>query len=454
MIRKIVLGAAMLVASPILAQRHGTGLSFDDNAYQNSQAKAILTRGDYQAVPSAASLKQYCPPAGNQLQLNTSVGWAVSYGAMTILKAKQNNWTDKHKIQQNAFSPIYSYYKVKPENDIDCSAPISLDKALNSLKNEGAPKFVEFLEFCPNDIDNSQVPQKQSVTGFNRLYDINAASDFKTSAVKKAIAEGYPVVVGMYVSPSFNTAKEFWQPREKFDSKFPGLALCVVGYDDNKYGGAFEVMNSWSSSWGNEGFIWIPYNYFNEFSRYAFEIYDVPEKTNADLGGALSFQLPDKSMMPVSLINNEGDYKISKNYGLGTVFRIIISNNATAFVYALGTDISGNVFQIFPMEGISPVLPYKSNNVPLPSEEDVIEVTEASGRDYVGIIYSREELPIQNIVSQMNSSSEAFPVRLRKLLGPRLVKGGEVNFGDSEINFQGKATNGSAVVITAELEYK
>ena len=71
--------------------------------------------------------------------------------------------------------------------------------------------------------------------------------------------------------------------------------MCVIGYDDSKYGGAFEVINSWGRQYGNDGFMWIRYEDFAEFTRYAFELFlrfndpDAP-----DLGGALTLRLNNK----------------------------------------------------------------------------------------------------------------------------------------------------------------
>ena len=43
-----------------------------------------------------------------------------------------------------------------------------------------------------------------------------------------------------------------------------GHATPIVGYDDSQAGGAgaFLVMNSWGTSWGNSGFFWMPYSVF------------------------------------------------------------------------------------------------------------------------------------------------------------------------------------------------
>ena len=36
-------------------------------------------------------------------------------------------------------------------------------------------------------------------------------------------------------------------------------AMVIVGYDDNKFGGAFQIANSWGSGWGQNGLFWIRY---------------------------------------------------------------------------------------------------------------------------------------------------------------------------------------------------
>ena len=42
---------------------------------------------------------------------------------------------------------------------------------------------------------------------------------------------------------------------------FGGHAMCVIGYDDRKDGGAFEIMNSWGTDWGQNGYFMMPYSY-------------------------------------------------------------------------------------------------------------------------------------------------------------------------------------------------
>lgn len=38
-----------------------------------------------------------------------------------------------------------------------------------------------------------------------------------------------------------------------------GHAIAVCGYDDEKFGGAFQLPNSWGPAWGLRGFCWLTY---------------------------------------------------------------------------------------------------------------------------------------------------------------------------------------------------
>ena len=49
-------------------------------------------------------------------------------------------------------------------------------------------------------------------------------------------------------------------------------AVLAIGYDDTKYGGCIEIMNSWGDTWGNKGFVSIKYKDYAKFfvGGYAF----------------------------------------------------------------------------------------------------------------------------------------------------------------------------------------
>ncbi len=76
---------------------------------------------------------------------------------------------------------------------------------------------------------------------------------------KKALIEGTPVSTGFFLPASFfNIKSDVWytKPDDSLsDWKHAGHAMLVVGYDDNKAGGAFRVMNSWGTGWGESGYM-------------------------------------------------------------------------------------------------------------------------------------------------------------------------------------------------------
>ena len=88
---------------------------------------------------------------------------------------------------------------------------------------------------------------------------------------RQAILTNHGIAFGISVYDSFqsdNATKTGLIPMPKTNEKMlGGHAMAIIGYDDNKVigasKGAFEVRNSWGTSWGDHGYCWIPYDYLN-----------------------------------------------------------------------------------------------------------------------------------------------------------------------------------------------
>ncbi len=258
------------------AQTKSKGLVLNDAAYDILPMKASLTRSIYDAIPAQASLKAYCPTAGNQTPYSTCVGWATSYGARTILWAKQQGITEITTITEHAFSPDFIYRSIVPETkDNRCEAGTRLDLALNFMKENGDVLKKDFYAACPSIVPNHllDVADDFKIQDFARLFGLSDEADTKINTTKKSLAEGNPVTIGMLVTSSFNALDgELWSPTEDLKQHEGGHALCLIGYDDNKYGGAFEILNSWGTQWGNKGFFWVTYKDFAYWTVYGFEL--------------------------------------------------------------------------------------------------------------------------------------------------------------------------------------
>jgi hypothetical protein len=86
--------------------------------------------------------------------------------------------------------------------------------------------------------------------------------DVSVDGIKAQLANNNPVIIGIQVSNEFYNWRGdgVLSGNPTFMSPAEYHALTIVGYDDTKGSGAFKVVNSWTTGWGNGGFIWIDYN--------------------------------------------------------------------------------------------------------------------------------------------------------------------------------------------------
>lgn len=442
---------------PSHAQKYRTGCILDKAKYATVPLAAPLMRGDYRKMPPQVSLRKYAPIPKNQGAYGTCVGWSAAYAARTILYARQKNMTNPLLVTQNAFSPFFLYERAKTTLDINCQEGTSLATGLNVMKDVGAVKFTEFSDRCGKRVTpgHVQAAKEFRVKDFRRLFESETEAR-KVQLVKKSISEKRPVIIGMQCcTESFLNArgKEVWIKKPKEDlNPDGGHALTVVGYDDKKYGGAFELMNSWGTLWGDNGFIWVKYS---DFQRYCFEAYEmmVPQPRQIALSGKVKFTLSAGFDMQAEYKN--GYYQVTKPYYSGTLFRIYIANNEPAYVYAFASDISRRTSMIFPHnEGISPYLGYSSNNVAIPNEDLFIKMDDTQGVDYFCILYSSEKLNISDIMRKVEREQGDFYTRVQKVLGNKMITQDEVRYSrDGSIDFQGISKYGKVVPIVVAIRH-
>jgi len=437
------------------AQPYRLGLQFNDEEYATVPMKAPLVRSLY-SLPASASLKAYTPLPQSQGDYGTCVGWSSTYAALTISKAIQNNLTSQDVITQSAFSPGFIYNLIKDNGDYNCEWGASISDACDILKTRGAPKKSDFDISCVNVVPNTLYGKASAnkIDDYAKLFDTYDNNTFKIQATKKSISENKPVVIGMKCPDSFYDAVGCWEPTEDFNRNFGGHAMCVIGYDDNKYGGAFEIQNSWGTDWGNEGYIWITYEDFANFTKYAYELIDAsaPNVNTYDLSGKVRFLLAAGSEMKATLYGTT--YNINQPYSSGTQFRLYISNNEPAFVYAIGSDNTGKIFQIFPHDqGISPALTYKQNEVPIPDEDHYIQMDNTVGTDYLCVLYCKKPIDFITIVRKIEQQTGTFSQKIKKALMQDLVATADVEFATNEISFKAKSNGKSIVALIVETQH-
>ncbi|MCB0493466.1 MAG: C1 family peptidase [Cyclobacteriaceae bacterium] len=385
----------LILVAQIAYSQSPSGIIWEDQKYLALPLKTDF--GVAKVTPSKFSLKAFSPRVVNQISFATSAGWASVWYGQTIAKAASCLESDPNAITSSAFSPLYTYTSV--ENNSGCDQPVSLIDVLEHQYAHGAPKFSEFNDLCPSEIPKSaDLLEKNKIDGFVKLFNPFDTKDLKTQAIKKALYNSHPVIVGTIVPPSFALADEFWQPREQPDTTHSAQALCVVGYDDQKFGGAFEVVNQWGESWGKDGFTWIRYSDMTRFARYGFEL----------INSATCFTFPQSSVVlynetgkVIDQLDIDNKYHIIKEpLKLGTKFRMSIRASSGIFVYFLFKE--KEVTSLFPNLKTHP---YVSQNITLPSNESFYRLEGMPQTNELFVIASKRQLDQVWLQSQLQNQT-------------------------------------------------
>ncbi len=417
---------------------------------------------DLKNLPSSVSLLQYCPTPQSQGQYGTCTSWATTYAFRTILDAVRNGWTDKQKITKEAYAPLFIYAQIKKPYDSGCREGSLISDAMKKLRDVGAVKKYSFDVMCASSVSSSLISSASvnKISTFSCLvtYGKYVVDPVKISLIKKALSEKQPVVIAMNVYPSFHNCNDVWNGNR---TGIPGYhAMCVIGYDDNKYGGAFLIQNSWGERWGNGGYTWVKYSDFCKTvdQAYTGTLPYTPSpviKKNV-LKGELNLQLSTGATMQAILNMNEAlpHYDIRGSYISGTRYRLYLTNDEPAFVYIIGSDLKGNTSQVFPpREDISPALTYKHTHIAIPDEKWYIEMDNTIGTDYMCVLYSKQELDIKRIINNIKTDTGSLYEKLKRALGTSIAPKADITYNRNKISFNA-ATNGTVVPVIITINHK
>ncbi len=316
----------------------------------------------------AVSLLRFAPRRGDQGEQGSCVAWSSAYAAQTILTAAATG-KDPNSI---AFSPSYLYNQIRLGDDCQGSY---IQRAMQAMKANGG---VPLSQYPYSDRDCSRTPdggaiqagRQNLIHGFTRLTEGDNLNQISVRAVKEHLSKDAPVVIGMMVGQSFMQGmmgKELWQPAGIDQSQvgLGGHAMCVIGYDDKKYGGAFQIMNSWSPQWGNNGIAWVRYGDFKEYVREAYGIDPLPKSSAvASLPLECNIGLVDNSNKQYIKLRSTGSntFQTLSPIAIGTRFKMEVKNSTECYIYIFGQETNGSSYVLFPYlkpgETVSKHAPY------------------------------------------------------------------------------------------------
>jgi C1A family cysteine protease len=462
-LRGVLLGLIFIAASlyPQDKPRYPRGAILDEESYNSLQRKAPLATRAYEGLPGTFSLKPYAPQPGDQADYGTCVAWASAYGARTISESFALNRRNREETTRNAFSPVYVYRSIQPD-DPNCRRGAQIYWALDLMKDSGAVKMLDIervTDFPRLDIsvyrDSKKYPIADYVTLFSR--EERGKPGLVVRMIKKSLVEGKPVIIGMNTPESFMEADDVWIPVEDPDDYYGGHAMCVVGYDDERAGGAFEVINSWGRKWGNGGFMWIPYGSFVDFVMESYEMIEnlAAYTDTVKFAGSLRLETRDDSGFTTAPLRtvSPGVYRTADALGEGTEFRFVAGASESAYVYAFAATQpantgAGNFFSpvlLFPQTGVSPLLNYRDSAVALPGNDKTLILDSEPGLEHLILLYAKRTLDIRTIMRRFEENRGTVEERLAKAVGRDLLVTDRMNFDEGEALFSGETGDSKAV---------
>ncbi len=480
-----------LQPNSVFSQEHATGLVFNVPAYRGTPYKATLTASSYAAMPASASVEQFAPTPGDQGQYSTCVAFACAYHARTIMTAKLLGLTNKPEINKLIYSPSWVYEQVKAEKDTDCKGGTSPIDALELMKKKGCSSIITQPYECGGSIVENAKKEASDfkLDDFQILFlpDVEDP-EVRIRSTKKAISEGSPVILCFIVAESFYKAGALWSPLATDDGptgQHGRHAMCVVGYDDTQYDGAFRILNSWGTKWGDKGFVWIKYA---DYAKYAIgALQPFPSKLSINpaptpvpkpapvvsniLSGAIEFRKNTGEVMEANKISTRNlviedekqikpygedlvAYRMNNNYPSGTKFRFFLNTTSEAYVYAFATDLTGRVNKILPFDdGMSPHIGANSQ-IAFPSETKIVKMDGNRGTDYMLVLFSSEKLDANAMLEKMNAVNGGLSAKIAAALGNKLLLPSKVQYKSNSIGFDAPDnTEGKVVPLMVEITH-
>lgn len=456
----ILAGVCLLLSGMVELRAQSPGLLISDERYQQLPLLPSYSGVKYTEIPARISLKKYCPVPGDQGKTGACVGWAVGYGALTIQRAVLNNTTEQAQITQQANSAAFLYNLIR-KNKTDCSEGAYLEDCLSIVKDKGDCLERSF-NYTDQDCaaqpgDKQYLEAKQyMVQDFAAVFSLDEEPKNKISKACKILATKTPMVVGMAVTPSFFEVlpgADTWNPAPA-ESISSYHAMVVVGYNSvEKY---FDLLNSFGPSWGQNGFIRLPFDDFERLCRYAYVMVPaaLPDNlsaatpltpatnSSAVLGGEFVFR------QPAGFVTNESDEEImyfeeiqtkltNAQYGLyepinnqfkpGDVFQLVAREIPRGrYVYVFSQSPDGNINLHFPkkkttMASAGFVLE-TTVEIVIPSEESMLQLPSV-GDDYLCILYCHKPIDqFEQRIRQLESGNLSFPEKVQATFHDMLIK--------------------------------
>ncbi len=264
--RYLVLVAAGLLVQAVAqaAPLHPCGLIRQDPRTIPWMVQDQLVPGHRPAgsVLSSGDISRQMPPVGDQGQQGSCTAWAVGYYQKTHYEYLEHHWNDS--LASNQFSAAFVYNQINGGADQGSS----FADAFSLISDQGCATVAD----CPyNQGDCATwpsesayaraIPHRGGTAHFFPMQDTNGIN-----LAKARIDSGYTTCLGIQVYSNFDNIPSYgykYCVADTYGGDRGGHAVTIVGYNDtittHDGPGAFRMVNSWGTGWGQAGYWWMSY---------------------------------------------------------------------------------------------------------------------------------------------------------------------------------------------------
>ena len=254
----VLLGQLVAQAEPL----HPCGLIHEDPRTIPWMVQDKPVPGAPRRLGVSVDLSSQMPPVGNQGQQGSCAAWAIGYYQKTHYEWLEHEWDLNQTSHQ--FSPKFIYNQINGGADLGSG----YSDAFALITDQGCATMAD----CPynqNDYTNwpsesayaRAIPYRGGTSHWFWMTDTNGINQ-----AKQRLDSGYTTVIGINVYSNFDNIDSFdytYCVADTYGGNRGGHAVTIIGYNDtmttNDGTGAFKMINSWGTGWGQSGFWWMSY---------------------------------------------------------------------------------------------------------------------------------------------------------------------------------------------------
>lgn len=308
------------------------GWLVDDEDMDNIPEDIVVVDPDENSFATKIDLSSKFPPIGNQGNYGTCVAWASGYNLKTALDAIDKGWSSSQLASiSNQTSPADLWAAIPSADRGSGCNGTNFEPALDAMISKGCASLAEVPYSSIKCTGNSAKGSSTKLSNYRKICSETEGKTLKN--FKYYLNQGRPIVIGARLGDNFMSwnssavIKSDTYVQEGMQHAYH--AMVLTGYDDSKQ--AFRVRNSWGTSWGDNGSIWVGYNFF--LNNFVFAAFVAQTKSSVSVAGS-SIASQDLSSGYDLLAYSAEDRANEKGDELSRIFSYSIYNSGTKPIFA------------------------------------------------------------------------------------------------------------------------